>query len=135
MTFLLVEDDLLLAKGTAKLIEKLSGTEVITSSDPEEIVSLCCAGKVDLVIMDVNLPGAKLNGKNVSGADLSKHLKTVQATSHIPIVLLTAYAMEYERESLMAVSKADGFWAKPITDYDKFISSLTELSTQRSQSL
>lgn len=131
MAFLLIEDDLLLAKGTAKLIEKLNGNKVITSSDPEEAVMLCCKGEVDLVIMDVNLPGAKLNGKSVSGADLSKHLKTIRETSHIPVVLLTAYAMESERQSLMEVSQADDFWAKPVTNHDEFISSLNQLSKKK----
>lgn len=128
MTYLLIEDDLLLAKGTAKLIEKLSGNKVVTSCDPEEAIELCTDGEIELVIMDVNLPGAKLNGQNVSGADLSRHLKTGSKTSHLPVVLLTAYAMESERETLMEVSQADGFWAKPVTDYDEFIRSLNQLT-------
>ncbi|NJK38355.1 MAG: response regulator, partial [Oscillatoriales cyanobacterium SM2_3_0] len=45
------------------------------STDPEQIFRDCYGGKIDLILMDINLPGARWQGENVSGADLSRALK------------------------------------------------------------
>ncbi|WP_026101131.1 response regulator [Synechococcus sp. PCC 7336] len=127
MNLLLVEDDILLAKGTAKLVEKLSVHRVRITSKPAILMELCQAGKVDLVIMDINLPGAVWQGSEVSGADLSQFLKSQDSTCHVPVVLLTAYVMASERQSLLEAALADDFWTKPIVNYDKFVQSLNRL--------
>ncbi len=121
MNILLVEDDRLLAKGTAKLIERMGGHQVEITDDPKEIFQLCQGGKVNLVLMDVNLPGAKWEGEEVSGADLSRLLKSNQQTENIPIIILTAYAMLSEREALLAASGADDLFTKPVKDFQKLI--------------
>lgn len=124
---LLVDDDYILAKGTAKLIERLGHHRVAITDDPVEIIQQCQAGEVDLVLMDINLPGARWEGQEVSGAELSRFLKTQPATAHIPIILLTAYAMLNERQTLLANSKADEFWSKPIMDYEAFLKLIEQL--------
>ena len=70
-------------------------------------------------------------GKEVSGADLSRLLKANPQTAHLPIILLTAYAMAREREALLAESQADEFFIKPIKDYTALISAIKRL-VQRS---
>jgi two-component system cell cycle response regulator DivK len=124
---LLVDDDYLLAKGTAKLIQCLGGHHVSITDDPTEIFQQCQTGAVDLVIMDVNLPGAQWQGEKVSGADLSRFLKTQPETSHIPVILVTAYAMMTERQTLLTTSQADEFVPKPITDYQAFLDKIESL--------
>lgn len=121
LNILLVDDDYILAKGTAKLIERLGGHNVIIQDDPEEIIRQCQAGTIDLVIMDVNLAEAQLEEQDISGADLSCFLKTQSSTAHIPIILLTAYALLNERQLLLSTSKADELCTKPIMDYQVFI--------------
>ncbi len=59
--------------------------------------------------------------EKVSGTDLSRLLKTKPETAHIPIVILTAYAMANERESLIVNSQANELLTKPIRDYNTFI--------------
>ncbi|HEY9665983.1 MAG TPA: response regulator [Coleofasciculaceae cyanobacterium] len=59
MHILLVDDDYLLAKGTAKLLVRLCGHEVSITDSPEEIFQRTQAKEVDLVLMDVNLPEAQ----------------------------------------------------------------------------
>lgn len=130
MNILLVEDDLLLAKGTAKLLERLGGHQVQITADPEKIMQLCQGEKIDIVLMDVNLPGATWEGKEVSGADLSRLLKTQPQTAHIPIIILTAYAMATERETLLKNSLADEFRTKPVTDYQSLLDLLNRLVLQ-----
>lgn len=127
MNILLVDDDYLLAKGTAKLIQRLGGHQVQITDDPAEIFHQCQTGNVDLVLMDVNLPGAQWDGQAVSGADLARLLKTHPQTAHIPVILVTAYAMLTERQALLATSQADEFCTKPITDYDALLVAIAQL--------
>ena len=127
MNILLVDDDYLLAKGTAKLIQRLGGHQVQITDDPAEIFRQCQAGNIHLVLMDVNLPGAQWEDQAVSGADLARLLKTQPQTAHIPIILVTAYAMLTERQALLATSQADEFYTKPITDYDALLAAIAQL--------
>lgn len=127
MNILLVDDDYLLAKGTAKLIERFSGYQVLLADEPAEIFRLCQAGESDIVLMDVNLPGAFWEDEEVSGTDITRILKTDSQTAHIPIVLLTAYAMVSEGQKLLQVSLADDLLTKPITDYKALLALITLL--------
>jgi two-component system cell cycle response regulator DivK len=126
LNILLVDDDYLLAKGTARLIERLGHHKVIITDDPTEIFSLCRTGTIDIVLMDVNLPGAlwekeDKEDKSVSGVDLSRFLRNDPITAHIPVILVTAYAMLAERQTLLSSSQADELCTKPITDYEGFL--------------
>ena len=129
MKILLVEDDQLLAKGTAKLIERLGGHQVFITAEPKEIFQKCEAGAVELVIMDINLPGARWQGEKVDGSILSRHLKA--QWKEIPIILVTAYTMPAEQHLLLFQSGADTCYTKPITDYDAFLDMITLLSQKK----
>jgi CheY-like chemotaxis protein len=59
-----------------------------------------------LILMDVQLPGQ-------DGLTLASQLKADPATRAIPIVALTAHAMEEHRQRALAVG-CDGYIAKPI---------------------
>lgn len=109
LKILLVDDDYLLAKGTARLLQRLGGHEVIIAENPDEIITFCQSGTIDIVMMDVNLPGAVWEGQEVSGADLTCWLKNQAVTKDIPIILVTAYAMTTERQALLKASQADDF--------------------------
>ena len=130
LRILLVEDNLPLAKSTAKLLERLSGHQVSITDEPKTIWELCTAGEVDLVLMDINLPEANWLGKKVSGVDLSRLLKENKETAHIPIIVLTAYAMENERQLILANSQANGFLSKPIKNYHILIEMLEKLANK-----
>lgn len=127
LNILLVEDNLPLAKSTAKLIERLGGHSVQITDEPKTIFDLCSLGKIDLILMDINLPGAFWEGEEVSGADLSRFLKANPQTARLPIILLTAYAMANEREALLQESQADEFFIKPIKDYSSLIKAIALL--------
>jgi two-component system, cell cycle response regulator DivK len=127
MNILLVDDDRVLAETTATLIECIGGHRVYITDEPTEVFQQCQSGTVDLVMMDVNLPGAQWEGKLVSGADLSRLLKTQPQTAKIPVILLTAYALVNEQQQLLEVSQADSFYAKPILDFELLLDNLTQL--------
>ena len=127
MNILLVDDDRLLAETTATLIECMGDHRVSIADEPTEVFQQCQSGTVDLVLMDVYLPGAKWEGQFVSGADLSRLLKTQQQTAKIPIILLTAYALVNEQQQLLELSQADSFYAKPILDFEFLLENLSQL--------
>jgi two-component system cell cycle response regulator DivK len=134
LKILLIDDDELLARGTAKLIQRLGGHQVAITDSPVEIFQICRSGEIDVVLMDINLPGAQWQGREVSGADLAYSLKTDPQTAHVPIVLVTAYAMLGERKAFLETSQADAFLAKPITDYQALLKLIDRL-VQESASL
>jgi CheY-like chemotaxis protein len=127
LKILLVDDDTLLAETTATLIQCSGAHQVYITDEPTEVFRQCQSGNIDVVMMDVNLPGAEWQGKSVSGADLSRLLKTQPHTANIPIILVTAYALVNEQNYLLETSKADSFYAKPILDFDLFLERLTQL--------
>ncbi len=129
LNILLVEDNQLLAKGTAKLIERLGGHQVFITVEPKEIFHLCEVGAVEVVIMDINLPGVRWQGQKVDGSILSRHLKT--QWKQIPIILVTAYTMPADQHLLLSQSGADSCYTKPITDYDSFLDMITLLGQKR----
>ena len=130
MNILLVDDDTLLAETTATLIQCTGNHQVYITDEPTEVFRQCQSGNVDVVIMDVNLPGAEWEGQSVSGADLSRLLKTQPQTNHIPIILVTAYALVNEQQYLLKTSQADSFYAKPILDFDSFLEELNHIVKQ-----
>lgn len=133
MNVLLVDDDYLLAKGTAKLIQRIGNHNVLTTEDPQDLFQQCRSGTIDLVLMDVNLPAARWNGKQVSGADLTRSLKSDPRTAGIPVILITAYAMLSERQKLLEASQADEFFAKPITSYQVLLETMDRLYARSRQ--
>ena len=124
---LLVDDDALLAKSTAKLLQRLGGHQVVIADEPAAIVSHCRSQPTDIVLMDVNLPGAEWGGHAVSGADLAHLLKNHPETAHLPIILVTAYAMLNERQALLDRSQANTLCVKPITDYQALLELIDRL--------
>jgi CheY-like chemotaxis protein len=130
LKILLVDDDTLLAETTATLIQCTGNHQIYITDEPAEVFRQCQSGNVDIVIMDVNLPGAEWEGKSISGADLSRLLKTQPQTTNIPVILVTAYALVNEQQYLLKTSQADSFYAKPILDFDSFLEELNQLVKQ-----
>jgi two-component system cell cycle response regulator DivK len=118
---LVVEDDVHNAMLFRKLLEKRCGCQVTVTESVEEILSLCHAGGIELIIMDVSLNNSRWDGRGISGVEICRLLKQDPATAHIPVVLATAHAMRGDAESLMADSGADDYVAKPIVDHEEFV--------------
>jgi two-component system, cell cycle response regulator DivK len=133
LKILLVDDDTMLAETTATLIQGSGTHQVYITDEPTEVFRQCQSGNIDVVMMDVNLPGAQWEGQLVSGADLSRLLKTQPQTANIPIILVTAYALVNEQRYLLETSKADSFYAKPILDFELFLESLIKLVKKSSK--
>ncbi|MGD1895504.1 MAG: response regulator [Phormidesmis sp.] len=120
MNILLVEDDYLLGRSTARLLESTGEHRVRLTHKAADVFKHCQSGTVELVIMDVDLPGTFWQEEEVTGLDLSRLLKSRAQTARIPIVLLTANEADADQGSLLSEALADGIYPKPITDANEF---------------
>ncbi|TGS95618.1 response regulator, partial [Mesorhizobium sp. M8A.F.Ca.ET.213.01.1.1] len=57
--------------------------EVLTASNGPDAIETCENGKVDVVLLDVMMP-------DMDGFEVCRRLKSDPATSHIPVVMITA---------------------------------------------
>jgi CheY-like chemotaxis protein len=82
------------------------GFEVLIAVDGEEGVQKAGSTSPDLILLDMRLP-------RLSGWDAAKLIKQSPSTRRIPIVALTADAMDEDRERALAVG-CDDYDTKPI---------------------
>ena len=91
-----------------KIVRQLLGRSacrLIEASDGETGVALAQQELPDLILMDVQLP-------KMSGLDATKLLTTQAPTRHIPIIVITSYALSGDREKAMQAG-ASSYLAKP----------------------
>jgi CheY-like chemotaxis protein len=119
---LIVEDDPMNFRVFSKILTKRGGLSVLGTEDVEEILQLTSMGQVDIVLMDVSLCRSVYEGKSVDGIRITQLLKSNPQTAPIPVILVTAHAMEGDRELFLANSGADGYIAKPVVDHEYFVS-------------
>jgi two-component system cell cycle response regulator DivK len=95
MKTILVADDKPSNRELIRVILESSGHQVIEASNGREAVDLALEHEPDLLLLDLQMP--ELDGFNV----LSEVRKDNRFTSR-PIVALTAYAMQGDREKALA---------------------------------
>jgi len=78
-------------------------------------------------LMDVSLSHSVYRGKAVDGIKITQMLKADAQTSNLPIILVTAHAMEGDRENFLKQSGADGYISKPVVDHQKFVDQILAL--------
>jgi two-component system, cell cycle response regulator DivK len=103
-TVLYVEDNEFNRKIVRQLLSR-SPYRLIEAMDGETGVELARQQRPDLILMDVQLP-------KMSGLDATQALKADAATSQIPIIVITSYALSGDREKAMKAG-ASGYLAKP----------------------
>jgi len=102
---LIVEDN----EDSRLLVAKIllrAGHHIISAESGEEAVRLAGAEIPDLILMDLGLVG-------MNGLTAASLIKKGETTSLIPIVALTAYAMDGDRERTMEAG-CDGYITKPV---------------------
>jgi len=83
------------------------GYETLQTGDGWEAINLALAHLPSLILMDIQLP-------EISGLEITRRLRGDNRVQHIPIVAVTAFAMEWhEREALD--SGCDAYISKPIS--------------------
>jgi PAS domain S-box-containing protein len=93
-TLLYVEDNLANLKLVEQLIARRPDMLLLSARDGNLGIQLARANQPEVILMDINLPG-------ISGIEALKILRADQATSHIPVVALSANAMPRDIEKGM----------------------------------
>lgn len=106
MHILVAEDDRDIADLVAHYLHKSGWTAHITGAG-DEALAYVRAHPVDLVILDVMLPG-------LSGLDVCRALRGERATASLPIIMLTARAEEADRIKGFELG-ADDYVPKPFS--------------------
>jgi PAS domain S-box-containing protein len=88
-TLLYVEDNPANLALVEQLIARRSDLKLLTAIDGPTGIKLARASLPDIILMDINLPG-------ISGYDALKILQGDAATSHIPVMALSANAVPYD---------------------------------------
>ncbi|HEY9297257.1 MAG TPA: response regulator, partial [Phormidium sp.] len=100
-TVLIVEDDPINLRVFSKILTKRAGLEVKGTEDVEEVMQIAQAGQADLILMDVSLQHSTYQGKSVDGIKITQMLKADPQTANLPVILVTAHAMEGDRENFL----------------------------------
>ncbi|HVV75718.1 MAG TPA: response regulator [Mycobacteriales bacterium] len=114
---LVVEDD----EKSARLMSELfsiRGYEPATARTGSEALSLAASLQPRLILMDIKLP-------DTDGSSVLRALRENPDTSDIPVVAVTAFAMNGDRERLLA-DGFDGYLSKPI-DVATLVDEMTAL--------
>ena len=114
---LLVEDNLL-NRILARDVLEQDGHQVIEASTVEEGWQRIQEAKPDVVLLDVQIPGG-------GGEALLHRIRQNEALASVPIVAVTASAMQGDRDHLLR-SGFDGYLSKPI-DTRTFAGEITAL--------
>ena len=133
-TVLIVEDDPINMRVFAKILTKRGGLEVQGTEDVEEVMRLAGSGVVDIILMDVSLSHSVYQGKAVDGIKITQLLKANAQTAALPVILVTAHAMEGDREQFLQQSGADGYISKPVVDHQAFVDRILDTLARKAAS-
>ena len=103
MKILIVEDEDMIREGISDYLSDC-GYETIEAGDGEEALEQFFNHKVDLILLDIQMP--KLNGLEV--------LSEIRKSSQVPVLMLTAFQDEEYKMSAFAAF-ADGYLEKPFS--------------------
>jgi two-component system, cell cycle response regulator DivK len=98
------------------------GYDMIVAEDGAKGVEVATREKPDLILMDLTLPV-------LTGWEAARQLKGSAHTKTIPIIALSAHALEGEREKALAAG-CDEFETKPV-DLPRLLEKIGRLVTAR----
>lgn len=104
-TILLVEDNEMNRDMLSRRLSR-KGYRILIAENGESGVALATSEHPDLVLMDMSLPV-------LDGWEATRRIKSDPATRRIPVIALTAHAMEDDRQKAME-SGCDDYDTKPV---------------------
>ena len=85
MRFLIIDDSITMRRIIANILVRTGFNEIVHAGNGREALDRLASEKIDVVITDWYMP-------EMNGLDFVKALRSTPATSHIPIVIVTANA-------------------------------------------
>ena len=119
LNILLAEDNLFNQKLAVTLLEK-RGHQVITAENGRAALEIWERESFDLILMDVQMP-------EMDGLEATRSIRAREtlAGAHVPIVAMTAHAMESDQDRCLEAGM-DAYVSKPI-DVDEFFTTIESL--------
>ena len=114
---LLVEDNAANRKLMGGILRR-AGYELFEASTAEDGIELALLTELDLIVMDIQLPGT-------DGITATRLLRANPKTQTLPILAVTAHAMQGDEQRILAAG-FDGYIAKPIA-YREFLAEIARL--------
>lgn len=103
---ILIVDDNSTNLQLAEFLLRAAGFSVTTATDAQEGIRKATTASPDLILMDVQMP-------NMDGLTATRQIKSDATISHIPVVALTAHAMQGDKERCLEAGCV-GYIIKPI---------------------
>ena len=98
------------------------GYQVITAENAEQGLALAATELPELILMDMGMPGT-------DGWTATRRLKTDPKLQHIPVIALTAHAMQGDREKALSAG-CDDYETKPF-DFPRLFEKIEARLTPR----
>jgi CheY-like chemotaxis protein len=116
---LLVEDNDINRTMISRRLTKL-GYEVVDASNRQQGIDMASSESPDLILLDMSLPV-------VDGWEAARNIKNTSSTKDIPIIALTAHAMEGDRDKALGAG-CDDYDTKPV-DFNRLQGKIENLLT------
>ena len=107
MRFLIIDDSVTMRRIIANILARIGYPDVVHAANGREALERLGTEPVDVVITDWYMP-------EMNGLDFVKILRTTPATSHIPIVIVTANAASDDIQHALQLG-VKGYILKPFT--------------------
>lgn len=104
-----IDDDQQLLHMVGLMLER-GGHSITLINKPEDGLERLIAEKPDLLVVDVMMP-------NMSGHDLTRHIRATEGLENLPILVLTARSQDIDRDTALR-SGANGYLSKPVTSQE-----------------
>lgn len=96
------------------------GFVVVSALSADEGIETAAREQPALILMDIKMPA-------IDGFEATRRLKARADTQHIPVIALTAHAMQEDRDVAVAAG-ADEYETKPV-DLDRLLTKIAALTS------
>jgi two-component system chemotaxis response regulator CheY len=107
MRFLIIDDSITMRRIIANILSRLGYPDVVHASNGREALDRLANESIDVVVTDWYMP-------EMNGLDFVRALRATPATSHIPIVVVTANAASDDIQEALRLG-VNGYILKPFT--------------------
>ncbi len=121
---LYIEDNPANLKLVENLLARVPGVELMEAHSPVLGIDLALANRPDLILLDIKLPV-------MNGFEVLTCLREHQITQDIPVIAVTASAMQYDVEQYILAGFSD-FIAKPF-DVKEFYAKVDSFLNKKSR--